>query len=503
MATTGKGPGRKSGKPAERKEENPSRRSRQVRETKAAKPGSRKPASRPADKDEYGKKEGARKPYPKKQEESGRSEGPRKPYGRKQDEPGRSEETRRPYARRQEESGRSEETRRPYARRQEESGRSEGPRKPYGRKQDESGRSEETRRPYAKRQEESGRSEGPRKPYGRRQDEPGRSEETRRPYARRQEESGRSEVTRRPYAKRQEEERPVRRRSTEQEGKTERSDGRRPYVRQEDRDRNPRNKKEDERGYRSSSGRTGSKKDHAIAREGMRLNKYIAHAGICSRREADTLIASGVVQVNGKVITEMGYKVMTGDKVQLGEQTLRAEKLFYVALNKPKGYITTTDDPEERRTVMELVREACRERIYPVGRLDRNTTGVLLLTNDGEMAKKLTHPRHGVRKIYHVHLDRNLSKKDMEQIVAGVELEDGLVKVDDIAWVEGANDKKQIGITLHSGRNRIVRRLFEHLGYEVVKLDRVSFAGITKKLIPRGKWRHLSQEEINILKRLK
>ncbi|MBP7848795.1 MAG: RNA-binding S4 domain-containing protein [Lentimicrobiaceae bacterium] len=498
--------------------------------------------------------EGARKPYPKKQEESGRSEGPRKPYGRKQDEPGRSEETRRPYARRQEESGRSEETRGPYARRQEESGRSEGSRKPYGRRQDEPGRSEETRRPYAKRQEESGRSEGPRKPYGRRQDEPGRSEETRRPYARRQEESGRSEGprkpygrrqdepgrseetrrpyarrqeesgssegprkpygrrqeepgkpegTRRPYAKRQDEERPVRRRSTEQEGKTERSDGRRPYVRQEDRDRNPRYKKEDERGYRSSSGRTGSKKDHAIAREGMRLNKYIAHAGICSRREADTLIASGVVQVNGKVITEMGYKVMTGDKVQLGEQTLRAEKLFYVALNKPKGYITTTDDPEERRTVMELVREACRERIYPVGRLDRNTTGVLLLTNDGEMAKKLTHPRHGVRKIYHVHLDRNLSKKDMEQIVAGVELEDGLVKVDDIAWVEGANDKKQIGITLHSGRNRIVRRLFEHLGYEVVKLDRVSFAGITKKLIPRGKWRHLSQEEINILKRLK
>jgi len=234
----------------------------------------------------------------------------------------------------------------------------------------------------------------------------------------------------------------------------------------------------------------------------MRLNQYIAHAGVCSRREADKLIPTGVVKVNGKVVTELGFKVMPGDKVQLEDQTLRAEKKQYVVLNKPKGYITTTDDPQERQTVLDLVKDACRERIYPVGRLDRNTTGVLLLTNDGEMATRLTHPRHRVKKVYHVNLDKNLTKADLKAIAEGITLDDGPVRVDAIAWVGDGEDHKEVGVELHSGRNRIVRRIFEPLGYDVIKLDRVMFAGITKKDVPRGKWRHLTQAEVNILKRI-
>ena len=234
----------------------------------------------------------------------------------------------------------------------------------------------------------------------------------------------------------------------------------------------------------------------------IRLNKYIANAGICSRREADELIRAGAVRVNGKIVTELGVKVSRTDKIQYGDQTLRAEPMVYVLLNKPKGYITTVEDPYDRNTVMVLVRDASRYRIYPVGRLDRNTTGLLLFTNDGELAKKLTHPRHKIDKLYHVELDRTLSRDDLLTIAAGVELEDGLIKVDDIAWVEGADSKKEIGIRLHSGKNRVVRRIFEKLDYKVLKLDRVIFAGLTKKDLPRGKWRHLSKEEINRLKRL-
>jgi len=237
--------------------------------------------------------------------------------------------------------------------------------------------------------------------------------------------------------------------------------------------------------------------------EGLtRLNKYIADAGICSRREADKLIESGAVSVNGKVVVEMGTKVKRTDKVMYGDQTLRAEKLQYIMLNKPKGYISTSSDPHDRKTVMMLVQNACKERIYPVGRLDRNTTGLLLFTNDGDLAKKLTHPKHGVKKLYHVVLDKPLTKNHLLEIAAGIELEDGKIKPDKIAYDKTTNDKREIGIELHSGRNRIVRRVFEHLGYNVDKLDRVMFSSLTKKDILRGKWRALTEKEVNMLKML-
>lgn len=234
----------------------------------------------------------------------------------------------------------------------------------------------------------------------------------------------------------------------------------------------------------------------------IRLNKYLADAGICSRREADKLIESGVVTINGKVITALGTKVAPGDKVVYGGQALKREALRYLVLNKPKDFITTTDDPFERKTVMNLVEKACKERIYPVGRLDRGTTGVLLFTNDGDLAKKLTHPKHGIRKIYHVVLNKQITKADFEKITNGIELDDGLIKPDKISWIEGSDSKKEVGMELHSGRNRIVRRIFESLGYKVMRLDRVVFAGITKKDTPRGKWRILSETEVNMLKRL-
>ncbi len=234
----------------------------------------------------------------------------------------------------------------------------------------------------------------------------------------------------------------------------------------------------------------------------VRLNKFIANAGVCSRREADNLIISGAVKVNGVVVSEVGSKVSLSDKVQIGEQTLKSEKLRYVLLNKPKGYITTTDDPDKRNTVMMLVEKACKERIYPVGRLDRNTTGLLLFTNDGDLAKKLTHPRSRVNKTYHVYLDKSLTKNDMLKLEAGIELEDGLIKIDAIAYVGNGADKKDIGVELHSGKNRIVRRMFEALGYEVTKLDRVLFAGLTKKDIPRGRYKLLTPQEIAFLKML-
>jgi len=232
----------------------------------------------------------------------------------------------------------------------------------------------------------------------------------------------------------------------------------------------------------------------------IRLNKYISNSGVCSRREADELIATGAVSVNGKVVTQLGTKVSPSDSVQFGGETLRKEKPVYLLLNKPKDYITTTDDPEGRKTVMALISNACKERIYPVGRLDRSTTGLLLFTNDGDLAKKLMHPKHGVKKIYHVELDKNLPKTDMEKIVNGIDLEDGIAQVDEIAYDGDGKDKKCLGLEIHTGKNRIVRRIFESIGYKVVKLDRVYFAGLTKKDLPRGRWRFLSNIEISMLK---
>ena len=231
-----------------------------------------------------------------------------------------------------------------------------------------------------------------------------------------------------------------------------------------------------------------------------RLNKYIANAGICSRREADKLIAAGSISVNGVVITEMGYQVHEGDVVNYGGETLRSERKRYFLLNKPKGFITTVDDPQERQTVMMLIDSACKERIYPVGRLDRNTTGLLLFTNDGDLARRLTHPSAGVFKIYQVELDRPVTREDMRQLLEGIELEDGPIHVDDIQYAQNGDDKRIVGVELHSGKNRIVRRMFEHLGYSIHKLDRVAFAGLTKKDLPRGRYRELTPQEVGYLK---
>lgn len=246
--------------------------------------------------------------------------------------------------------------------------------------------------------------------------------------------------------------------------------------------------------------RTVSKGDNEDKDGLIRLNKYISRSGVCSRREADSLISSGQVSVNGRVVKELGTKVRASDRVVLGSRVLRQEQDRYVLLNKPRDVITTMDDPQGRKTVAGLVRNACPERIVPVGRLDRNTTGLLLLTNDGQLADKLTHPSSKIRKIYEVHLDKDVYRKDLITISKGIELDDGFIQADAVAWVSPEKDKSIVGIELHSGRNRIVRRIFEHLGYEVKKLDRTQFASLTKKDLPRGKWRFLTQKEVNYLK---
>ncbi len=230
-----------------------------------------------------------------------------------------------------------------------------------------------------------------------------------------------------------------------------------------------------------------------------RLNKTLAKSGLCSRREADEYIKAGLVKVNGKIVTELGTKVSFKDEIKFNDEKIRKEKKVYLLLNKPKDFITTVDDPHAKKIVMDLVKNACKERIYPVGRLDRNTTGVLLFTNDGDLTKKLTHPKYNKKKIYHVFLDKNLDKNDMVKIADGIKIEDIFIQADKISYID-PDDKKQIGIEIHSGQNKIVKRIFEQLTYKVVKLDRVYFAGLTKKGLQRGKWRFLSDKEIAMLK---
>ena len=233
--------------------------------------------------------------------------------------------------------------------------------------------------------------------------------------------------------------------------------------------------------------------------EPIRLNKFLANAGICSRREADEFITAGVVSVNGVVVTELGTKVKRTDEIKFHDQPVNIERKVYVLLNKPKDCVTTSDDPQERKTVLDFVKGACKERIYPVGRLDRNTTGVLLLTNDGDLASKLTHPKYLKKKIYHVYCDKNVTKADLDQIVSGITLDDGEIHADAVSYAS-ETDKSQVGIEIHSGKNRIVRRIFEALGYRVIKLDRVYFAGLTKKGLRRGDWRYLTEQEVNMLR---
>ena len=241
------------------------------------------------------------------------------------------------------------------------------------------------------------------------------------------------------------------------------------------------------------------KEENYDPNEPLRLNKFLANAGICSRREADEFIQAGVVSVNGEVVTELGTKIKRTDEIKFHDQPVNLEKKVYVLLNKPKDCVTTSDDPQQRKTVMDLVKNVCPERIYPVGRLDRNTTGVLLLTNDGDLASKLTHPKFLKKKVYHVFLDKNVTAHDMQQIAEGIELEDGEIHADAIEYASDT-DKSQVGIEIHSGKNRIVRRIFEHLGYRVVKLDRVQFAGLTKKNLRRGDWRFLTEKEVEMLR---
>ena len=247
--------------------------------------------------------------------------------------------------------------------------------------------------------------------------------------------------------------------------------------------------------------RVRAKKEESAPEGSMRLNRFIANAGVCSRREADTYIETGLVTINGKLVTQLGTRVMPGDEVRFDGRRLSAERKVYLLLNKPKDFVTTTDDPHAERTVMELIKDACEERIYPVGRLDKQTTGLLLFTNDGELSKKLTHPSHQKKKIYQVSLDKPVIKAHIEAIAEGIELEDGFIAADAVSYID-REAKTEIGIEIHSGKNRIVRRIFEHFGYRVKKLDRVFFAGLTKKNLPRGKWRILSEKEVKFLKML-
>jgi 23S rRNA pseudouridine2605 synthase len=495
-----------------------------------------------------------RKPF---EEKSGNSYKPRTFKGTRDDKPARpwkkDEEPGAPRERRYSDDKPSGD--RPYKSRKPYEGKSEGPEKHHTykgsredkptrpwKKDEESGAPRDKRysddkpsgdRPFKSRKPYEGKSEGtersgtykgsrddkPSRPW-KKDEESGAPREKRysddkpagdRPYKGRKSESGDDTYKPRSYRK-PESDQPARPRKPEdisgapRERRTRKEDSTNPGTgrRREDGEYSPKRKFQDKdepvSHRREKSDIPRPKGDKGYGKDGtIRLNKFIANSGICSRREADHLIESGAVSINGKIVTELGTKITRDDKVQFGGETLNIEKKVYLLLNKPKGYITTVDDPQDRNTVMMLVKDACKERIYPVGRLDRNTSGLLLFTNDGETAKKLTHPGHKVRKVYHVELNKGLSKPDMMQLTEGIELEDGMMTVDEIAYTGSGDDKKNIGVVIHSGRNRVVRRLFESLEYEVVKLDRVAFANLTKKDLPRGRWRMLEQSEVNML----
>jgi len=469
----------------------------------------------------------SKRPYQRRDESSGE----KRPYQRRDDSGARSEfgdrssESKRPYQRRDESSERGErqgqgmyqrreersefgerstergenssEGKRPYQRR-DESENTEGKR-PFKRSEfgERSSESSEGKRPYQRSESGDRSSEGfgDKRPYQRREDSGGEK----RPYQRREESSG-GFGEKRTYQKRDENS------GFGDGGSERRRDSKRPPSR-EDRHAKFEEKKSfrDRPAYGKSGGRKSSprKRSASVGPDlsgEIRLNRFIGMAGICSRREADDLITAGVISVNGQVATELGMKVKPGDDVRYNGERIRNEKHVYLLLNKPKDYITTSDDPNDRKTVMELIAGACPERVYPVGRLDRQTTGLLLFTNDGDLAKHLTHPSSRVKKIYQAELDKNFKVADMRQLQEGVELEDGISSVDEISIGNAKDDKKIVGVELHSGKNRVVRRMFESLGYEVVKLDRVGFAGLTKKDLPRGRWRMLDEREVGFLK---
>ena len=409
-----------------------------------------------------------RKPFVKREDGKYESSGPRKNYGDRDGEK-RSYTKREDGDRPRKNYGDRDGERRSFTKRED----GDRPRKSYG---------DADKKSFVKRSDGKYESSGPRKSYGDRDGE-------KRSFTKREDgdrpRKSYGDDYKKPYSKREDSDRPKSYGDKKEFGK--------PYE--------PKLSKSERVVVKSKkAGPSKTSDQQGVGEDAIRLNRYVANAGICSRREADVLIATGVVTVNGKIVTEMGYKVNPTDVVAYGGVPIKNENKKYLILNKPKDYITTMDDPEERRTVMELIRKACKERLYPVGRLDRNTTGILLFTNDGDMTAKLTHPKFDVRKVYHVTLDKKMTTEDYRTLSEGVELADGFIKPDAVEFV-GAG-KFELGVEIHSGKNRIVRRMFEHLGYEVIKLDRVAFAGLTKKDLPRGKHRFLTEKEISFLKML-
>jgi 23S rRNA pseudouridine2605 synthase len=444
---------------------------------------------------------GERKPYKRDGERDGyksrRDDGERKPYKRDGERDGyksrRDDGERKPYKRDGERDGyisrRDDGERKPYKRDGERDGyksrRDDGERKPYKRDGERDGyksrRDDGERKPYKRDGERDGyksrKDDGERKSFVKRAD--GKYES-----AGRSERSSFDREEKRNYSKKRDFDKPRKNYDDDSYKKTYKSKSYKPEKEEKPKKQGPK--------------RTSDQPN--VSNDAVRLNRYMANAGICSRREADVLIATGVVTVNGKIVTEMGYKVNPTDVITYGGVPIKNETKKYLLLNKPKDYITTMDDPESRKTVMDLIRKACKERLYPVGRLDRNTTGVLLFTNDGDMTAKLTHPKFEVRKVYHVTLDKKMTSEDYKMLNEGVELSDGFIKPDAAEFV--GSGKSELGVEIHSGKNRIVRRMFEHLGYEVTKLDRVAFAGLTKKDLPKGKFRFLTEKEISFLKML-
>ena len=413
------------------------------------------------------------KPFVKRADGKYESASPRKSYG---------DGERKPYTKREDGEKRSDGYR---DKRRDDSSTESRPRRSFG---------DGERKPFVKREDGKYESSSPRKSF---------SDSERKPYAKREDGEKRPDSYRDKKRDDSSTESRPRRSFSDGEKKESKSFGDRPRKSFDD-DKKPyeprlsKTERVVEKSKKSGPSKTSTQKN--VSDGAIRLNRYVANAGICSRREADVLIATGVVTVNGKIVVEMGYKVNPTDVVAYGGVPIKNEVKKYLLLNKPKDYITTMDDPEERKTVMELIRNACKERLYPVGRLDRNTTGILLFTNDGDMTAKLTHPKFLVRKIYHVVLDKRITSEDFKYISEGVELSDGFIKPDALEYV--GEGKSELGVEIHSGRNRIVRRMFEHLGYEVMKLDRVAFAGLTKKDLPRSKFRFLTEKEIDFLKML-
>ncbi len=419
----------------------------------------------------YNREEKSDRPFSRDRKPFGDDDRPKRPYNRE-------EKSDRPYSRDRKPFGDDERPKRAYNREEKSDRPFSRDRKPFGddeRPKRAYNREEKSDRPFSRDSKSFGDDERPKRPYN-------REEKSDRPYARDKKPFGgdATDKPKRSYKREEGEERPTRK----SEGRGDKSD------------RSKRAYKGGKEEFRSTKSQRGTFTENGP----IRLNRYISMAGICSRREADEMILAGVVSVNGEVVTELGTKVAAGDDIRYNGERLRNEELKYVLLNKPKDYITTMEDPTARKTVMELISGACRERVYPVGRLDRNTTGLLLFTNDGELAKVLTHPSSMVRKIYRVELDKSVKASDLKQILEGVELEDGIMSADEVSYDGDGSDKKLVGIQIHSGKNRIVRRIFEHLGYQVMKLDRVMFAGLSKKDLPRGRWRVLNENEIGMLK---